>query len=125
MTRLLGNILSLALAFTPVSSWSYEIVTKSDGMSQCYSKAMIGMDSVINSRVGVLAEHALALSIKPGKLDSTETSYYREFLIVILDAYLWSQSPHDYAIKVFYDCAAQSPPLHNAGVDPNLGLTEP
>lgn len=58
----------------------------------CYQHAMIGYDSVINSRVGVPAEHAITLT--------PDT----ELRNVIWNAYLWKASPHEYAIKTFSNC---------------------
>ena len=59
---------------------------------ECYRNAMIGYDSVINSRVGVPAEHAI---------DLTNDITIRN---VIWHAYLWKASPHEYAIKTFSAC---------------------
>lgn len=59
---------------------------------ECYKNAMIGYDSVINSRVGVPAEHAI---------DLTQSTIERN---VIWNAYLWKASPHEYAIKTFSSC---------------------
>ncbi len=78
-------------------------------MQGCFSRAMVGMDSVINSRLGVPAEHALALSAQEGVDGSREAVFDEPLLAMILTAYLWKDSAHSYAIKVFYDCAAVSP----------------
>ena len=59
---------------------------------ECYRNAMIGYDSVINSRVGVPAEHAI---------DLTNDITIRT---VIWHAYLWKVSPHESAIKNFSYC---------------------
>lgn len=78
---------------------------------------MVGFDSVINSRLGVPAEHALDMaalgtrtSLAPSRRLSTP------LLTVILDAYLWDGSPHDYAVNVFYACAQRQTPLIGAGM---------
>lgn len=78
-------------------------------MQGCFSRAMIGMDSVINSRVGVPAEHALALSVQDVTNSTREAVFDEPLLKMILSAYLWEESPHSYAIKVFYECAASAP----------------
>lgn len=78
-------------------------------MQHCFSRAMVGMDSVINSRLGVPAEHALALSVREAVNDNQETVFDEPLLAMILSAYLWEDSPHSYAIKIFYDCAASAP----------------
>lgn len=79
---------------------------------QCYGVSMVGYDSVINSRLGVPAEHALELAyIQTGEAKSP----YQPFLLkVILDAYLWYETPHAYAVKVMYNCAINSVRLHTA-----------
>lgn len=73
--------------------------------SDCFAKAMVGMDSVINSRLGVPPEHALDLTIEPTKTGSTSAEFDSHTLNVILDAYLWEDTPHTYAVKVFFNCA--------------------
>ena len=111
-----GNVLGIFLLFTLSSpTWSQEMSFTDSQMSACYSRAMVGMDSVINSRLHVVAEHALFLSHIPGTQKNTESGYDHDYLVIILDAYLWSRSPHDYALKVFYDCATQQTPVFNAG----------
>ena len=72
----------------------------------CFSLAMVGMDSVINSRLGVPPEHALALASLP--VVNNSEPFDTNLLKVILGAYLWQETPHSYAIKVFYGCAAES-----------------
>ncbi len=89
-------------------------------MQGCFSRAMVGMDSVINARVGVPAEHALDLAaletagdqpvVLVGEPGFDEPLFDQPLLVTILAAYLWENSPHEYAIKVFYECAA-SPPI--------------
>lgn len=79
-------------------------------LQNCFSRAMVGMDSVINSRLGVPAEHALALSAREGQEGAQEVVYDEPLLAMILSAYLWKDSAHSYAIKVFYDCSV-SPPI--------------
>ena len=78
-------------------------------MQGCFSRAMVGMDSVINARLGVPAEHALALSVREDVGSNDEAVFDEPLLAMILTAYLWKDSAHSYAIKVFYDCASLSP----------------
>jgi len=78
-------------------------------MQGCFSEAMVGMDSVINARLGVPAEHALDLAEREATMDevlSGVPTFDEPLLSTILTAYLWEGSPHGYAIKVFYECAA-------------------
>lgn len=81
----------------------------------CYGSAMLGYDSVINSRLGVPAEHALELArIKKHLL---KTVYSSQLLNTILTAYLWKGSPHSYATHVFFKCAQQQPPSRQADLE--------
>ena len=86
------------------SVFAYGFVPKNNEQEACFAKAMIGMDSVINSRLGVPPEHALDLSIL-GAGATASKKYDEDLLTVILAAYLWKESPHSYAVNVFYDCA--------------------
>ncbi|MDH5326910.1 MAG: hypothetical protein OEZ68_14675 [Gammaproteobacteria bacterium] len=87
----------------PGLALSYGFVPSNSEQEACFAKAMIGMDSVINSRLGVPAEHALDLSLL--NREAKVAKYDSELLNVILAAYLWENSPHSYAVNVFYDCA--------------------
>jgi hypothetical protein len=75
-------------------------------MQTCFSRAMVGMDSVINARLGVLPEQVVALT---ASTTSATPSFDEPVLAVMLAAYLWQGSPHSYAIHVFYECAASAP----------------
>jgi hypothetical protein len=72
----------------------------------CFSLAMVGMDSVINARLGVPPEHALDLASQP--VSQNSGPYDIHLLKIILTAYLWHDTPHSYAINVFYNCAVKS-----------------
>jgi hypothetical protein len=82
-------------------------------MQTCFTHAMLGMDSVINARLGVLPEHVVALTAKTAAVDSKadnnrEADFDQPVLTLMLNAYLWQGSAHSYAIQVFYDCAAST-----------------
>jgi len=106
----------LIFAFSS-SAFGYEGLPVDQEEQMCYARAMVGMDSVINSRLGVPPEHALSLA--EVKVNSTlPPQYSKDMLKTILAAYLWEKSPHSYAVKVFYHCAgAQQSPLHSARND--------
>jgi|GEM_PF-1377695 len=70
----------------------------------CYGYAMVGYDSVINSRLDVPVEYALGLAMKIPVTAAADEQYSIDVLKVVLDAYLWPDSPHDYAVQVFYHC---------------------
>jgi hypothetical protein len=86
------------------------------GAQICYGYAMVGFDSVINSRVGVPAEYALGLAAKNPLAANADASYSTQVLKIVLDAYLWPDNPHDYAVQVFYHCAKEQ----GAHLDTNL-----
>ncbi len=74
----------------------------------CYGRAMVGFDSVINSRLGVAPEEVLHLAAKQVLTDEPPYSTY--LLGVIFNAYLWEGAPHEYAVNVFFHCAKGSVP---------------
>ncbi len=117
------SISLLTLLAVTSSAYSYEaIYAIGTDQQQCYAKAMIGFDSVINSRVGVLPEHALDLAIKTNLEVSADGAkeYSEEILKTVLGAYLWESSPHSYAVNVFFDCAAHRSSLNSAHSSMNI-----
>ena len=100
-------VLTMLLIAMSNSASAYEYNSFGGEQSDCFAKAMIGMDSVINSRLGVPPEHALDLTIEPRKVDTATAEYDRYTLNVILNAYLWEDTPHKYAVNVFFKCAQQ------------------
>ena len=118
METLLKRLFLLSLLITPMTSTAFEVVPANSAESLCYSQAMIGFDSVINSRLGVPPEHALDLAILNQRTVATsERVYSMALLKTILDAYLWEESPHSYAVKVFYRCAQEDTRLKSAQND--------
>lgn len=93
---------------------SPQFIPMDASMQHCYAQAMVGMDSVINSRLGVIPEHALDLS-RNSIHAAPDERYWTRLLAVILDAYLWPGAPHDYAVRVFFTCASDTPPPHIQG----------
>lgn len=116
--KLLNNTLIFLVLLLPAMATAFEALPTNDDEYLCYSRAMIGYDSVINSRLGVPAEHALDLavlnhvSVEPG-----QKVYSGALLRTILDAYLWQESPHSYAVKTFYQCAQDDLKLKSARSD--------
>jgi len=118
MNTLIKPLILLALLAIPLPSTAFEALPTNDEEYICYSQAMIGFDSVINSRLGVPAEHALDLAVLTNRrVSSSEKVYSGALLKTILDAYLWSEDPHSYAIKVFYRCAQNDTKLKSAQND--------
>jgi len=80
------------------------ITTREHDVSYCYAYAMIGKDSVINSRLGLLPEQL----IHHAKLNATRNDvtprYSPVLLKAILGAFLWKESPQSYAHAIFESC---------------------
>jgi len=83
----------------------------------CYGYAMVGYDSVINSRLGVPAEYALGLAQKSPLKKSNDVRYSINVLKIALNAYMWPGSPHDYAVQVMYRCAKAQGNFLDANLD--------
>ncbi len=96
-------LLVTALLATPC--WPHDFPIFDESVQECYGRAMIGFDSVINSRLGLPPEHALALAARIDTAPVAGAQYRDDILIVMWGAYLWSGTPHNYAINVFYRCA--------------------
>ncbi|VAW85532.1 hypothetical protein MNBD_GAMMA16-158 [hydrothermal vent metagenome] len=98
-----------------VNVQAFDAFSKMSGdpkLQNCYGFAMVGMDSVINSRLGVPPEDVLHLA-KYIKV-SEDKIYSTRILNNILNAYLWDDSPHSYAISVFYKCAQANKIIRSA-----------
>ncbi|KPJ92130.1 MAG: hypothetical protein AMJ53_09995 [Gammaproteobacteria bacterium SG8_11] len=110
---LIGNFAGLTLS--PAQAFENLSLALTTEQQMCFSMAMVGMDSVINARLGVPAEHALELASQP--VTANAETYDNNLLNVILEAYLWRETPHSYAIKVFYGCAVESSYRKQAKID--------
>lgn len=102
------SISTMGLLPLPVAAFENLSTALNAEQQACFSLAMIGMDSVINARLGVPPEHALALSSRTQPVGNGDEPYDTGLLKIILSAYLWNDTPHSYAIKVFYGCAVES-----------------
>jgi len=100
-------VLTTVLAVMPVYVAAFEYNAFGSDQDDCFAKAMIGMDSVINSRLGVPPEHALDLTVLSQQTSTQSGEYDNDTLNVILSAYLWKDTPHTYAVRVFFGCAQQ------------------
>lgn len=108
MKTLLKKLILGSLLILPAGTMAFEAIPSNKEEYLCYSQAMIGFDSVINSRLGVPAEHALDLAILgQTSIAAAPAVYSKALLKTILDAYLWQESPHSYAVKVFFRCARE------------------
>lgn len=92
----------------PTLSLGFNDFVVDTAKQHCFSKAMVGMDSVINAALGVPPEHAVELIIPNGNLRHLADPDNVDILNIILSAYSWKESPHSYALNVFYRCAQQN-----------------
>jgi len=106
--KLWPSVIFLSVFLLPIPASSYEYPVYGASQQACFSSAMVGMDSVINARLDVPPEHALDLSRVSQSSTNKESTYDSHILNIVLNAYLWKESPHNYAVKVFYDCAVRS-----------------
>jgi len=118
-TKLVLTSLSLLAVSSAANAFDApQRYTNNSDVQACYGFAMIGMDSVINSRLGVPAEHALELAKTTHVSAQGGPTYSMELLNNILNAYLWQDSPHTYAINMFYQCAQRQEPMRSASIEP-------
>lgn len=113
--RTLGAVVLMAVNIgqSPLAADTDRVQEPALTILQCYGLAMVGMDSVINSRLGLHPELALPLAIldpraaiaSPEEISSA-TPYSTRLLRIIYEAYLWQGEPHDYASAVLETCSA-------------------
>lgn len=118
MKTQINTLLLTVLLVMSAHTSAYELTPANSHEELCYGRAMIGFDSVINSRLGVPAEHALNLALVSRSATAPkDTIYSKAMLNTIWDAYFWQETPHSYALKVFYRCATEQVTLRNARSD--------
>jgi len=104
MNRRIISLVCL-LAWSVPAAFAFDNPPADPGAQPCYGQAMLGFDSVINSRVGVPAD----LTVGIARIDLLAAISYENYsptlVDVVLNAYIWPGSPHDYAVRVFYYCA--------------------
>lgn len=103
--QLLGAGFLLLVPITLHAGDPHGVVHDAGPMQQCYGTAMVGMDSVINARLGVLPENGVELARNIGMHNTVDVGFSTDLLNTIFNAYLWEGAPHSYAIAVFYQCA--------------------
>lgn len=98
---------SLILLLSSLASPSFALgsAPTDPDVLHCYAHAMVGFDSVINSRLDVPPELSVGLAIKNPTAAISYENYSHYLVKVVLDAYMWDGSPHSYAVDVFYYCA--------------------
>jgi hypothetical protein len=105
MKHITALIVTAASLLFSSQSFAFDTPPMERGAQICFGYAMVGYDSVINSRLGVPAEYALGLAVKSPITPTADASYSTQVLKVVLEAYMWPGNPHDYAVGVFYNCA--------------------
>lgn len=107
MNNLIRNSgIGMLCALFSVGAYAGEHSGLSESQQQCYSRAMVGLDSVINSRIGVPVEEAIEITRKLGQ-HSVSEQFDKSYLLAVLHAYMWNDTPHTYAIKVFSECTLE------------------
>jgi len=96
----------LAMASFSLMAENADHLGLNESQQNCYSRAMVGLDSVINSRIGVPIEEAMEITRKKGNV-SISDQFDKSYLMAVLHAYMWSGTPHTYAIKVFSECTVE------------------
>lgn len=86
--------MAMFLSFNSFATDDLDYVAKKQ---LCYAKSTIGFDFVINSRLGIYPEVGVQLT----GYGSKRAEF---FLESILGAYLWEDSPAEYAIFTFDNC---------------------
>ena len=72
---------------------------------ECYAVAMVAYDTVINSSLGLPLDEIIDSMVRNNSEDTSVI--YQDFLmLVVMDAYNWQGSPHTYAVKALFQCAA-------------------
>ena len=99
-------IIGIILSFTATHGLASEGSQFSDNEEICYAEGMIGLDSVINARLGVRAEEVLVLA-QISNSTSMVIGYVESLLRIIYGAYLWEGDPYGYAMRIFHQCAVR------------------
>ncbi len=74
---------------------------------ECYAVAMVGYDTVINSDLGLPLDEVISTMVMNNNSFETIDIYQDFLLLVVMEAYNWEGSPHSYAVKTIYQCAAK------------------
>lgn len=104
MKKMLYMIVSLFCILLTSVLMADDTPLEQDIYPSCHAHAMIGFDSVINSRLGVPAERTLEVTNFNHTTSAVEKSYMLKLLRTMLGAYLWQDSPQDYYVQVFEQC---------------------
>lgn len=99
------NLIFIAVLILFNSSISYANSRPGHSDNECYSVAMVGFDSVINSHLGIPLHQVIDTFVE-GNDNKQMLDIYRDYLLyVVMGAYQWSGTPHAYLAKTIVDCA--------------------
>ena len=79
----------------------------SEAEGACYSVSMVGYDTVINSDLGLPLDEVIDSMVTNNNSLQTLDIYEDYLLLVVMEAYNWEGSPHTYAVKTMFQCAAK------------------
>jgi len=79
----------------------------SEAEQACYSVSMVGYDTVINSDLGLPLDAVIDTMVTNNNSLQTLEIYEDYLLLVVMEAYNWEGSPHTYAVKTMFQCAAK------------------
>ena len=106
MKTVLLIVIGIVLGSAGMYGRAAEGIRFSSNEEVCYAEGMIGLDSVINARLGVRAEEVLLLA-QAHNSTTAAPRYLEDLLRVIYGAYLWEGDPYGYAMQIFHQCAVR------------------
>lgn len=101
------NVLMLVAFLLSLGFGSVNASGLSEAEEACYSVAMVGYDTVINSDLGLPLDEVIDTMVTNNNSLQTLEIYEDYLLLVVMDAYNWDGSPHTYAVKTMFQCAAK------------------
>lgn len=108
MQKIFGSLI-LIFFTSPLFAQNLQHRLIQQGMDEttrlCYARSMIGFDSVVNSRVGLNPENSI--HITQNTFPNNHPLNKIELLTIIMNAYLWTDSPHTYSVITFSNCISK------------------
>ena len=104
MKRFFCILVMSTCSLMSVDTFAVSGMADDDVYPTCHAHAMIGFDTVINSRLGIPAELALQLARIDHDFSAVEKEFMLALAVTIMTAYQWQDSPGDYYIEVFKQC---------------------
>src|SRR3569833_1714259 len=101
MNRRIKSLVCLLVWSVP-TAFAFDNLPADPDAQHCYGHAMLGFDSVINSRVGVPADLTVCIARIVQLAAISYENYSPAQEKEEQKTYTWPGSPHDYAVRVFY-----------------------